>query len=115
MPLAIALDALCVLVFALIGRSSHAEGLSVVGVLQTAWPFLLGLAVGTAIAAALRLGPRSAHWGVCAWVSTVAGGMLTRHLEHEGTAPAFVLVASGFVGLALLGWRLAATRFTQRA
>ena len=43
---ALALDTALVIVFAVIGRSSHAEGLDVAGVWGTAWPFLTGLAVG---------------------------------------------------------------------
>ena len=43
-PVALALvaDAVCVVVFCTIGRRSHAEGLSVAGIAETAWPFLAG-------------------------------------------------------------------------
>ena len=39
-------DIVGVLVFCTIGRRSHAEGLTVAGVAETAWPFLVGTAVG---------------------------------------------------------------------
>ncbi len=39
-------DVVGVLVFCTIGRRSHAEGLTVAGVAETAWPFLAGTAVG---------------------------------------------------------------------
>ena len=38
-------DAALVLVFALVGRASHGEGL--LGILTTWWPFLGGLAIGS--------------------------------------------------------------------
>ena len=43
---ALTLDVVCVLVFCALGRRSHAEGVTVSGVAQTAWPFLVGAAVG---------------------------------------------------------------------
>ena len=46
-PWAAAIDALLVLVFATIGRASHEHSLDVLGVLETAWPFLVGLAAGS--------------------------------------------------------------------
>ena len=55
---ALALDAALVVVFAVIGRSSHAEGLDVAGVWGTAWPFLVGprgrLGGGAGVAASAR-------------------------------------------------------------
>ncbi|TDD61007.1 DUF3054 domain-containing protein, partial [Actinomadura darangshiensis] len=39
-------DVCCVLVFVGIGRSSHDEAASAAGFATTAWPFLVGLAVG---------------------------------------------------------------------
>ncbi len=44
------LDVLAVVLFAAVGRRSHAEGLDVVGVLGTALPFLVGTAVGWVLA-----------------------------------------------------------------
>ena len=65
------LDAVLVLVFAAIGRRSHAEGLTVGGVLETAWPFLAGAAGGWVLATlVLDDGPRSFAFGgvvVVAW------------------------------------------------
>ena len=39
-------DIVCVVVFATIGRRSHAEGLTAAKIAQTAWPFLSGTGVG---------------------------------------------------------------------
>jgi hypothetical protein len=47
---------LAVLLFAAIGRSSHAEFVDALGVLTTAAPFLLGLVVGWLVARAWRCG-----------------------------------------------------------
>lgn len=106
---ALGLDALVVVIFAAIGRASHHEGNPVVDALQTAWPFLAGVAVGWLIARAIfgRLPLRvSTGWPV--WLSAVAIGMLLRRLTGQGTAFSFIVVATVFLGLCLLGWRLAA-------
>ena len=49
MPWAPLLDAALVVVFAALGRASHAEENALVGALATAWPFLVGLGAGTAL------------------------------------------------------------------
>lgn len=46
---AVVVDAVFVLVFAVIGRASHEE--DPLGFLMTAWPFLVALLVGHALAA----------------------------------------------------------------
>jgi hypothetical protein len=109
--LAVVLDVACVLVFVIIGRASHGEGLT--GVASTAWPFLAGLAGGWLATAGLA-GRAWRAWrpfglwpaGVGAWLGTVALGMLFRVVSGQGTAPAFIGVALAFLGLFLLGWRL---------
>ena len=102
--LAMVLDVVCVLVFVIIGRASHGEGL--IGVASTAWPFLAGLAFGW-LAGRIRRQPfRLWPAGVGAWLGAVALGMLFRVMAGQGTAPAFIGVALAFLGLFLLGWRL---------
>jgi hypothetical protein len=97
-----------VLVFVIIGRASHGEGLT--GVASTAWPFLAGLAGGWLATAGLagRAWRPFGLWpaGVGAWLGAVALGMLFRVVSGQGTAPAFIGVALAFLGLFLLGWRL---------
>jgi hypothetical protein len=44
---------------------------------------------------------------VGAWLGAVAFGMVLRVVSGQGTAVAFVGVALAFLGLFLLGWRLA--------
>ena len=104
---AVALDIACVLVFVIIGRASHTKGESVAGIASTAWPFLAGLAIGWLAARAWRQPAGLFPAGVGAWLGTVALGMVFRVVSGQGTAFAFILVALAFLGLVLLGWRLA--------
>ncbi|TFD83135.1 DUF3054 domain-containing protein [Cryobacterium fucosi] len=100
---AASVDAGLVLVFVLIGRASHGEGL--LGVLTTWWPFLGGLAIGWLLLRAWR-GPRRIVWtGIGIWLCTVAGGMLLRLAGGQGAEPSFIVVATIVLGLFLLGWR----------
>lgn len=72
---ALIVDAVLVLVFAVIGRASHDENPA--GFLLTAWPFLVALVVGHLLAAGLARRPRrpwSLSWGAIVWIVTVAGG-----------------------------------------
>jgi hypothetical protein len=109
------LDAVLVVVFAAVGRASHAETSPVIGALETAWPFLVGTAVGWVVVRVLRgrwpvdLGP-----GVTVWFSTVLFGMLLRHLTGAGTAASFVVVASVVLAVFLLGWRALAAFLARR-
>ena len=95
------------LAFVVIGRASHAKGESLAGIASTAWPFLAGLACGWVAARGWRRPAALVPAGVGAWLGTVAVGMVLRVVSGQGTALAFVLVALAFLGLFLLGWRLA--------
>ncbi|MDT5337316.1 MAG: hypothetical protein QOD90_2821 [Mycobacterium sp.] len=107
-------DVVCVLVFCAIGRRSHAEGITVAGVLETAWPFLSGTAAGWLAARAWRRPTSLAPTGVVIWVSTVIVGMLLRKATSQGTAISFVVVASLSTAILLLGWRLGARALAHR-
>lgn len=107
--LAPALDVLAVVVFALVGRRSHAHGITLAGVLETAAPFLCGTAAGWLVASlTLDASPRSWQFGTIVVVATVVVGMLLRRLATAGTAPSFVVVASVFLAVTMLGWRILA-------
>ncbi len=124
MPAGVAfvVDVAFVLVFAAVGRASHdrgslplaGEGNAVLGVLATAWPFLVGLAVGWTLVRslshqwALDVGP-----AISVVVGTVVVGMLLRALSGQGTAPSFVLVATLVLAFLLLGWRAVAARVVR--
>jgi hypothetical protein len=99
------MDLAAVLLFVAIGRDVHAHGLSVAGMASTAWPFLSGLAAGWLALAAFRRDGTSLLGGLVVCVSTVAVGMTLRVISRQGIALAFVLVALGFLGATMLGWR----------
>ena len=98
-------DLVLVLVFATIGRRSHAEGLTLAGIADTAWPFLVACLLGWLASRAWR---DPLHWrrAVPVWLITVVGGMLLRRLSGDTTQLPFVVVATLTLALLLLGWRL---------
>jgi uncharacterized membrane protein len=100
------LDLVAVLVFVGIGRSVHTHGVTFGGVVSTTWPFATGLVVGWLSVFATRRQVVSLGAGVIVCISTVAIGMALRVLAGQGTAYAFVLVALGFLGASMLGWRI---------
>ena len=112
---ALAADVLCVLVFCAIGRRSHAEGVTLAGVAETAWPFLAGTAAGWLAARAWQRPTALTPTGLIVWLSTVVVGMLLRRATSEGTALSFVVVASVVTATLLLGWRGAAAALTRRS
>lgn len=99
-------DLVAVLAFVVIGRGSHAEGSTVAGTVATAWPFLAGAAVGEVVVVAARRAPTSAVAGTIVVAATVGVGMLLRRLAGGGTPPSFVLVATTFLTVAMIGWRV---------
>ncbi len=101
-------DAVCILLFCTIGRRSHAEGITVAGIVETAWPFLAGAGTGWLAARAWRQPTALAPTGIVIWLSTVVIGMLLRKAISQGTAVSFVVVATLSTAILLLGWRLAA-------
>jgi FtsH-binding integral membrane protein len=111
--LAAVADCCCVLVFVIIGRAAHTHGESLGGIASTGWPFLAGLAGGWLGTRAWRRPAAMVPAGIGAWLGTVALGMVLRVVAGQGTAVAFVLVALAFLGLFLLGWRLAARLATR--
>ena len=112
-PAALA-DVVGVLVFCTMGRRSHAEGLTVAGVADTAWPFLAGAAVGWLLIRAWRRPAAVFPTGVFVWVCTVAVGMLLRKATSAGVAFSFVVVASAATAVLLLGWRVVAAAVARR-
>ncbi|MCU1696724.1 MAG: rane protein [Mycobacterium sp.] len=107
-------DVVCVVVFCTIGRRSHAEGITIAGVAETAWPFLAGTAVGWLAARAWRQPAALAPTGLTIWLSTVVIGMLLRKATSAGTAVSFVVVASLVTAILLLGWRAAVSALARR-
>jgi len=108
-PIAVAADAVAVLLFVVIGRSNHHESTGSHGVWHTAWPFLLGAALGLALTAYSRVTPTTVRAGVRVWVWAVVIGLVVRSASGGGTAPAFVVVAAIVLGVFLVGWRAVLT------
>jgi hypothetical protein len=111
---ALAADVVCVVVFCAIGRRSHAEGLTLTGVAETAWPFLSGTAVGWLLSRGWRHPSAVVPTGLTVWASTVVVGMLLRKLTSAGVATSFIVVASISTAVLLLGWRVAVRLFARR-
>ncbi len=105
-PIAAAIDAGLVTAFVAIGRNNHDEDPGVIGLLSTAAPFLVGLVVGWLVAKAWD-DPMPIRKGLIIWPITVAVGMIGRRLVGDGTALSFVIVATVFLGVTLVGWRAA--------
>lgn len=117
-PLALAVDVVIVVVFAAIGRRSHEEANTVLGIAATAWPFLLGLGLGWAATFALYRSKFDAFsivpTAILVWISTLGWGMVARVITGQGTAFSFIIVAGTILAVTLIGWR-AIARLVRRA
>ena len=111
--LSLTVDVVLVVLFAAVGRASHDSGV-LVGLWQTAWPFLAGLAIGWLVTLGWRAPPAPVRTGVGVWAATVTGGMLLRAASGQGTAPAFIVVATLFLLLVIVGWRVIAALVHRR-
>jgi hypothetical protein len=103
-------DVCCVLAFVVIGRANHHAGESLAGMTSTAWPFLVGLAIGEVATRAWRRPAALAPTGVGVWLATVAFGQVLRAVSGQGTDLVFIGVSALFLGIFLIGWRLVAVR-----
>lgn len=106
-PLALGLDTFSVVLFVAIGRREHEQDSAISGLLHSVAPFLIALVVAWLV---LRIWnrPTDRLIGVGVWAIVVAGGMLLRNLVFDdGTATSFIIVATLFLGLFIVGWRLA--------
>jgi Protein of unknown function (DUF3054) len=111
--LAAGVDVLAVLVFAAVGRSSHAEMVDVLQVLTTASPFLIGLVIGWLVGRAWRA-PLRLPVGTAVWAGATAVGLGVRATFIHRLPLTFVLVAVLSLALLLLGWRAVAHRIVRR-
>ncbi len=107
LPLALGLDTFSVVLFVAIGRREHERAEGIAGLIGTAAPFLIALALGWLV---LRAWQRPIQWrtGIGIWAVTLVAGMVLRNLVFgDGTATSFVIVAAAFLALFLVGWRVA--------
>ncbi len=99
------LAALAVLVFVTIGRDTHDGGIDAAAIIETAAPFMIALVAGWVASKAWNT-PTDIKTGLTVWPVTVILGMVLRRLFFDrGTAAAFIIVATTFLGVALVGWR----------
>ena len=115
--LAFAADTVAVVVFAAIGRASHAESDALLGLLGTVAPFLVGLlaAWATPLVRARPAGPAA---GAVALAGTVVVGLGLRAVVLGRLPLSFAIVTLVTLAVLLLGWRgvslLVARRAAQR-
>jgi hypothetical protein len=114
LPLALGLDVFSVTLFVAVGRREHERDSAIVGLIDTAAPFLIALALAWLV---LRAWHRPTDWrvGIGIWMITLVAGMLLRNLVFgDGTATSFVIVAASFLALFLIGWRVVFTLLERR-
>lgn len=114
LPTAIIADVVLVAAFTVIGHLTHGGAMETGAFVQTAWPFLAGLAAAWVLTAAWRapLAPLATGAGV--WGVTILVGLMIRAGIGEGTAGAFILVAGLLNFATLVGWRVLATAVAGR-
>ncbi|NTV39535.1 MAG: DUF3054 domain-containing protein [Demequinaceae bacterium] len=114
---AAALDAGAIVVFAVIGRMSHDEGVlghAGLGLAQTVWPFLVGAAIGWVL---IKGWTKPCAWrpvGLAVWSATLVGGMLLRVASGQGVEASFVIVAGVVLAAFLIGWRVISGMLAKR-
>ena len=112
--LAFAADVTCVIAFVAVGRRNHAEGVTLVGIAETAWPFVTGTVVGWLVSLGWRHPITPVPTGVIIWVCTVVVGMALRVASGEGIAFSFIMVATLVTGVLLVGWRAVRAGLSRR-
>lgn len=107
-------DVVVVLVFVAIGRRNHDGTVNAEGIFDVAAPFLLALVATWIIVLWRGLHPTRVSTGIVVWVGVVALGMILRKVVFDGgTATAFVIVATIFIGIAVTGWRAITNRLVR--
>jgi hypothetical protein len=110
----LSLDLTWVLLFVILGRNTHNEEPTFGGLVQTAAPFLIALALGWIVTRAWQ-DPYSTRTGIGVTASVLLLGIGLRRIAFdEGIALSFILVTVGFLVLTLIGWRLVLQRVEQR-
>ena len=105
---ALVADIILAIAFAAVGFYTHAQVLTVDGVVQTSWPFLVGLGCAWILSAAWTAPLAPMRTGVAIWSTTILIGMIVRFAVGAGIAGPFIIVASALNFLTLVGWRVIA-------
>lgn len=110
-----AADLVGVVLFVIIGRRSHDEGNAVTGTLRVAAPFLLALVTAWLVRRRSVEQSATIGFGIPVWLVTVVVGLALRRVVFgQGLALPFIIVATLFLALVLLGWRLFYARLARR-
>ncbi|ROR66614.1 DUF3054 domain-containing protein [Agrococcus jenensis] len=115
---ALVIDVVLVVAFAAVGRATHESGVlgeGGIGLLTTAWPFVVALGLGWLVSLAWRRPFAPLRTGLPVWAVTLVGGMLLRALSGQGTAVPFVIVATLTLLALLVGWRIVARAVRRRS
>jgi len=99
-------DVVVISVFVVVGHVNHHHRLTAGALTSTFWPFAVGWLAGTLSVMVRHRAVTAPSSGVAVALITVAIGMALRVLVGQGTAFAFILVATAFLGASMLGWRL---------
>jgi hypothetical protein len=112
--LAFAADVIAVVVFAAVGRMSHGEAESFIGLLATTAPFLLGLVVAW-LTPMVRARPVGMRAGLVALGGAGVLGLLVRAAFTDRLPWSFVLVTIASLAVLMLGWRALSLLVSHRA
>jgi hypothetical protein len=112
--LAIMADVVAVVVFAAIGRMSHAQPDDLLGLLGTAAPFLVGVLAMWATPV-VRAHPVGARAALTVWAGTVVIGLLLRAGFTERLPPSFAVITTVSLAVLMLGWRALSAVVSLRA
>ena len=112
--LAFAADVIAVVVFAAVGRISHAEAESLSGLLATAAPFLIGLVASWATPA-VRAHPVGIRAGAVVLAGTAVLGLLLRAAFTWRLPLSFAVVTIVSLAVLLIGWRALSLLVSHRA
>ena len=99
------IDAVLIILFALLGRREHEHGLGIGGIFVTALPFLVAYVLMTVLSRPWLTINKIWPTGLLVWLGTVVLGMALRLLMGKTAAISFVIVALIVLGVFLLGRR----------
>ena len=112
---ALLLDAVCLVIFVLVGVHTHGVNGGAVTFLVILWPLAAGWAA-LATLTGLYTRPDRAWVRVgVTWVAGLALGLLLRGaVTGRPLTPGFVAVTFGFIGATTIGWRMMAFLLARR-
>lgn len=109
------IDAVLIVIFAIIGVSSHDGDIGVANVARVAIPFLVPYLLFALAIKPSKLIHNIFPVGIALWLLTVIlGPMLRLVIFHDTSALAFILVTAGALGAFLLGRRGISTLVSRK-